>query len=242
MIVPSRSSSAARRRRRSFTRVHDGAREIGQLVREDGAEVEDAVARRARDRRRPGLPARRRLAHRSASPASATAAPGSSASGNAPAPTLPIVSTTSHAMPSAISDALQRAGARAQLVGRRAEQGERGDLRERARGLAIERERRLERGERELVHAIRARERIPSHRVDPLRVADDEPRLRSAEQLVAAHHDDRRAGRSRLPRGRLARQVRWPRARRAARCRDRAGSGCRRVRRPARARRRSLRR
>ena len=41
MIVPSRSSRAARRRRRSFTRVDDGARELRQLLREHGAEIEE---------------------------------------------------------------------------------------------------------------------------------------------------------------------------------------------------------
>src|SRR6476619_4726089 len=40
MIVPSRSSRAARRRRRSFTRGNDGARELRQLLREHGAEIE----------------------------------------------------------------------------------------------------------------------------------------------------------------------------------------------------------
>ena len=42
------------------------------------------------------------------------------------------------------------------------------DLAHRALGIAIERERRLERGERELVDAQRARQRIPPARVDRL--------------------------------------------------------------------------
>ena len=114
-----------------------------------------------RDRRRAGA-----LAHRSASPASATATLGSSASGNAPAPTLPIVSTTSHATPVAVR-ARAAARRRARAARRPARRAARASgSRERARRIAIERERRLERGERELVDAIRARERIPAHRVD----------------------------------------------------------------------------
>jgi hypothetical protein len=81
--------------------------------------------------------------------------------------------------------------ARARVLG---EHPQDGDLGERARRIAVEVERRLERGERELVDPHRAGERVPAAGGDRVAGADHEPRLRPAEQLVAAEADDRRAG------------------------------------------------
>ena len=50
-----------------------------------------------------------------------------------------------------------------------------------------------ERGERDLVGAQRTRERMPREPRDEVGAADDDPRLRSAEQLVAREGDERRA-------------------------------------------------
>src|SRR5262245_21351760 len=55
--------------------------------------------------------------------------------------------------------------------------------------VAIERERRLEAGERELVRADGARNRIGAAGRDRLFVADEDAGLRAAEQFVAAEHD-----------------------------------------------------
>ena len=178
MIVPSRSSSAARRRS-AHSRAADDARatssgtSVGRTVRRSRST--SPVVRRAR--RRADRSGAQRVAHRSASPASATARPRNlRASGTRRRRRCRSVSTTSHATPSATSARRSASARAAQLVSRRAEQGERGNLREGAGGIAIERERRLERGERELVDAIRARERILPHRVDRRRVAEDESR------------------------------------------------------------------
>ena len=137
--------------------------------------------------------AQRDVAHRSASPASAMRrARKLRASGNAPPPTLAVVvdDVARDAARRAARDAAASARARSSSAG--APSSASAGISRSARGrLAIERERRLERGERELVDAIRARERIlAASRRCQRRVADDEPGLRSAEQLVAAHHDD----------------------------------------------------
>ena len=52
---------------------------------------------------------------------------------------------------------------------------------------------RLERRQRELVHPERAGERVPQQAADQLRVAEQQPGLRTAEQLVAARGDQARA-------------------------------------------------
>src|SRR3954452_8808932 len=67
-------------------------------------------------------------------------------------------------------------------------------------------QRRLERGQRELVDPQRARERMPPARGDRLRRPHEQARLRAAEELVAAEADDGRAGPPRAAHGRLAGQ------------------------------------
>ncbi len=73
------------------------------------------------------------------------------------------------------------------------------------RRVEVERERSLERRERQLVRAQRALQRMAAQLLDELGAADDDARLRAAEQLVAG---ERRRGRRR-PRGSP-----WPTARR----------------------------
>ena len=88
---------------------------------------------------------------------------------------------------------------RARAHGRRAasrEHAQHRDLAPRALRVEVERERRLERGERQLVGAQRALERVPAQALDEVGAADDDARLRAAEQLVAA-----RSRRGRAPRG-----------------------------------------
>ena len=70
-----------------------------------------------------------------------------------------------------------------------------------------ERERPLERGERELVGAERALERMAAQTLDEVGPAGDDPRLRPAEQLVAREADEVGAGRERRRDGRLALEV-----------------------------------
>ena len=62
------------------------------------------------------------------------------------------------------------------------------------RAVEVERERSLERGERELVGPQRALERVAPQPLDQIRAADDDPGLRPAEQLVAREADEVRAG------------------------------------------------
>ena len=95
----------------------------------------------------------------------------------------------------------ERLGTRADLGLRRGEHAQRGDLAQRALLVEVGVERRLERGERHLVEAQRARHRVLLEAVDDVGAAEQQPRLRPAEQLVArrGHHRgarrDRRADR-----------------------------------------------
>jgi hypothetical protein len=90
--------------------------------------------------------------------------------------------------------------ARARVLG---EHPQDGDLGERARRIAVQRERGLERGERELVDAHRACERVAPAGGDRLVRADHQAGLRPAEELVAAEADDGGAGADRPAHGRL---------------------------------------
>jgi hypothetical protein len=74
------------------------------------------------------------------------------------------------------------------------------------RYVEVERECSLERGQRQLVRAQRALERMPSQLLDEVGPTGDDPRLRAAEQLVAGEADEIGSGRERVPRGRLVRE------------------------------------
>src|SRR6185436_16657439 len=82
--------------------------------------------------------------------------------------------------------------------------------------VEVQRERRLERSQGQLVRAERALERMPSQPLDELGAADDDPRLRAAEQLVAGEADEVGSGLQALARGRLVAE------RQAAACEERA--------------------
>src|SRR4029079_11087305 len=73
--------------------------------------------------------------------------------------------------------------------------------------LEVEEQRALERGEPELVDAQRAMERVAPKLLDERGVADDDARLRSAEQLVAAEADEVGARGERRARRRLVGEV-----------------------------------
>ena len=148
----------------------------------------------------------------------ATAGPGSSSSGSAPPPTLAVVSTTSP-MPSASRCALR---AQRGLAG--GEHPQDGDLA--GARVAVEAERRLERGERELVEAQRAGERVLLRGRRPRRAC--RPSRRPAGRRAACR-----------PRSRRARRRRARSAARAARRRGAGGPrrGCRSRRRRSPARR-----
>ena len=127
---------------------------------------------------------------------------GSSASGSAPPPTRATVSSTV-----AADELGQPLGTRADRLAGLAEHPQHRDL---ARGsVEVQRERPFERGERELVGAQRALERVAPQALDEVGAADDDPGLRAAEQLVAGEADEVRAGRRarRAPTARRARSV-----------------------------------
>ena len=89
----------------------------------------------------------------------------------------------------------------------------------------ILRQRRLERGVGHLVHAQRAHQRMRADPIDQRRAADDDPGLRSAEELVAAEAAHVDAGRDRRPhRGLFTERVSRESA--DGRCRDLRRRGC----------------
>ena len=73
--------------------------------------------------------------------------------------------------------------------------------------VAVRAQRRLERGERELVDPQRTRERVAAGAVDRAGPAGEEPRLRAAQQLVAGEAGERGAGRDRAAHGRFVVQL-----------------------------------
>ena len=101
------------------------------------------------------------------------------------------------------------------------------------RRVEVHAQRPLERGERQLVGAHRAVQRMPAQPLDEVGAPDDDAGLRAAEQLVAGEADEVRAGGERLARGRLARRS----SRRALRSRGRRAAAARAAARPRRARR-----
>ena len=149
-----------------------------------------SVGRRGR-RRRPA--ARRGGAAPQSASSTAHAALGSSASGSAPPPTRATVSSTSP--PTSVGEPL-RSGADG--LDRLVEHAQHGDLVRVRAGSRRECERPLERGERQLVGAQRALERMPPQPLDELAPADDDTGLRSAEQLVAGERHEVGAGREAL--------------------------------------------
>ena len=94
--------------------------------------------------------------------------------------------------------------ARANRLGRLAQHPQHRDL---VRPVEVERERALERGERQLVGAEGAMERVTAQALDEVGPAGDDPGLRAAEQLVAGEADEVGARRQRRGRGRLALDV-----------------------------------
>ena len=82
-----------------------------------------------------------------------------------------------------------------------------GTSRERSRRVEVEQERPFERGEPELVDPQRAVQRMAPQAVDEVGATDDDPGLRTAEQLVAAEADEVGAVGERAARGRLVADV-----------------------------------
>src|SRR5215212_6145623 len=73
--------------------------------------------------------------------------------------------------------------------------------------VEVQRERPLERRERQLVSAQSALQRMPPELLDKVGAADDDSRLRTAEQLVAGERDEISARSQALARRRLVRQL-----------------------------------
>ena len=155
-----------------------------------------------RDHRRVGARAAPAASAIRARASSATAGPSSSSSGSAPPPTLPAARITSARGPDRRRAAARPGAASVCLVGRRASPAP-GSRAARA-GVAVQPQRRLERGQRQLVDPQRARQRDGGARPRPPPGApDDQPGLRAAEQLVARAADQRRAGGDRALQRRL---------------------------------------
>ena len=87
------------------------------------------------------------------------------------------------------------------------------------RRIAVQPQRRLERGEAHLVEPQRAQQRVLAQRIDSLLAPEHQPRLRAAEQLVAAAGDHVGPRRERFGKGRLG-GARSPRDQPAAEVRD----------------------
>ena len=141
----------------------------------DAADHGRVAARAARRRARPGARA------------AATTGPGSSSSGSAPPPTRATASTTSAPAISAARRSARAAGGRAAPAWPAPGS---------PRRVAVQPQRRLQRGQRELVDPQRPRQRVRARRLDRAGAADEQPRLRAAEQLVAGEADQRRARRT----------------------------------------------
>src|SRR5207253_635923 len=75
-------------------------------------------------------------------------------------------------------------------LGRLVEHPQHRYLAERASGIEVERERSLERRQRQLVGAERALERVAPQPLDELRAARDDSGLRPAEELVSREADE----------------------------------------------------
>ena len=129
---------------------------------------------------------------------SASPALGNSDTGRAPLPIWLLVSTSA-----TLGDAVERlrqtpaarAAASAAISALRAgQQPQRRQALGEAVGIGIEPQHRFERREPDLVEAQRALQRVLRQRGDQIGAADDEPGLRSAQQLVAAEGDEIGAG------------------------------------------------
>src|SRR2546421_454974 len=96
--------------------------------------------------------------------------------------------------------------ARAELVGARLEHGEHGDLAAGALWVAVAPQRRLKRGQRQLVESQGPRQRVRARRGNGVRAADHQTGLRAAEQLVAGEADQRGAREYRAAHRRLVAQ------------------------------------
>ena len=111
-----------------------------------------------------------------------TTGPGSSSSGSAPPPTRAVEGTTSAPAIGAAS----RARPRRELLLGGAQHRQHRDLPPRPLRVAVEPQRRLQRGEPSLSSRSARASGCARARADRVRAADDQPRLRPAEQLVAA--------------------------------------------------------
>ena len=173
--------------------AHHGGRDLLDLHRRRASGSPAAASRRARRRRPAVVPARSGTASDSST---AQAKLGSSASGRAPPPTRPTVSST---VPPT-SDASRSARART-VSASCAQHAQHGDPLGR---VEIEAQRSLERRERQLVRAHRPLQRMAPQLLDEVGASDDDAGLRPAEQLVAREADEVGAGGERFLRRRLA--------------------------------------
>ena len=121
------------------------------------------------------------------SSSTAHAALGSSTSGSAPA-----ADASDGLLDLAADERGEPLGARPYDVDRLVEHPEHGDLALGSGRESVE-QRPLERGQAELVRAKRALERMAAELLDELGSADDDPRLRPAEELVAREADEIRS-------------------------------------------------
>ena len=141
----------------------------------------------------------------------ATAGPSSSSSGSEPPPARPAAGTTAHAARRGRAGGdpgAQPLGARVELGARGGEHVQHGNVARGARRVAVQAQRGLERGERELVDPHGAGERVRAHPPDRGLGAGDDAGLRPAQQLVRREADEVGARRDALARGRLVARAR----------------------------------
>src|SRR5580693_5897252 len=108
-----------------------------------------------------------------------------------------------NAAESALDGGEQPLAERPDLLHRPGKQPQRGQALGEAIGVGVEPQHGLERREPDLVEAKGPFQRVAREPPDQLGAADDEPRLRAAQQLVAAVRDEVRAPRQRLRYGRF---------------------------------------
>ena len=175
-----------------------------------------------RDRRRgAGAPGRRARGRRASS---VTSVVGSTAPGNEPPPTADSPATSDGLSSTRAQAPRAFRARRGELLGRDSQHAEHRNLEQRRCGVAIERERGLQRGERHLVRPDRSGDRVLAGSAAPAsRRPDEAARLRPAEQLVAAEEHEVRPRRPARPApGARRESPQGSRVRQRVRCRRRS--------------------
>ena len=209
--VPGRPERERRVAHRSAERREHAAHDEVDLDLGDRARIEQHGARRARARRSAGRPrAAARAARRrpTRGDVTATAGPSSSSSGSEPPPARPAAAHDADARRRRARRRRSRRAARSARASSSARGAasicSTGIVARRALGIAVQAQRRLQRGERELVDPHRARQRVCAHARDR-RLASPRrcPACGPPSSLSAEKHTTSAPRRDALARGRL---------------------------------------